>query len=190
MNARLNFSSRYHAQQGVVLVVALVMLVLVTLVGLTSIRTITLEERMAANSVDRNLAFQAAETALREGEAVADAQSLNANGPNNAFTGPAQTAACATTHCVNGMCNLPHPSCRDAWELLPNPIDWAPALTVHTALAGNDPRYLVEFLGNTFPCDPGNAASPSNCKRYRITARAQPGEGRALVMLQSIYAAE
>ena len=41
-----------------------------TLLGLTGVRTIVQEEKMAAATQDRNLAFQAAEAALREGEAA------------------------------------------------------------------------------------------------------------------------
>jgi len=74
--------ARAHPERGVVLLVALVMLLLVTVLGLTSARMLTMEERMAANSFDRNLAFQAAETALREGEALAELQLLAASGPN------------------------------------------------------------------------------------------------------------
>jgi len=177
-------------ERGIVLVVALVMLVLITIIGMTSIRTLTLEERMASNTYDRNLAFQAAETALREGEALANTQSLNINGPNGAFPGAIQTTACATTHCANGLCNLPNPVCGEVWLSLTGANDWRNATTPNTALAGNNPQYIVEYLGNTFPCNPQDITSIANCKRYRITARAEPGDGRAMVMLQSLFAAE
>ena len=74
-------SAPVHPERGVVLLVALVMLLLVTVLGLASVRMLTLEERMAANSFDRNLAFQAAETALREGEALAQWQLQTASSP-------------------------------------------------------------------------------------------------------------
>lgn len=60
-------------QRGLVLVVSLIFLLLMTLVGITSIRTSTLEEKMAGNTRDQNLAFMAAETALREAETALEA---------------------------------------------------------------------------------------------------------------------
>jgi type IV pilus assembly protein PilX len=53
------------AQQGVVLIVALVMLVLITMISISAVRSSTMEERMAGGARDRNKAFQAAEYALR-----------------------------------------------------------------------------------------------------------------------------
>ena len=55
-------------QRGAVLIISLIMLLVLTLIGVTSMRTTTLEEKMAGNLRDKNLAFQAAETALRDGE--------------------------------------------------------------------------------------------------------------------------
>jgi len=55
-------------QSGSALVIALVFLLLMTLIGVTAMQTTTLQERMAGNERDRNLAFQAAEAALREAE--------------------------------------------------------------------------------------------------------------------------
>jgi type IV pilus assembly protein PilX len=58
----------YYRQHGAVLVVGLLIMILMTLIGATAMRTTTLEEKMAGNMHDRNLSFQAAETALREVE--------------------------------------------------------------------------------------------------------------------------
>jgi type IV pilus assembly protein PilX len=52
------------------------------------------------------------------------------------------------------------------------------------------PQYFIEYLSNTFPCSDGGASDPKNCKHYRITARSNPGTGRASVMLQSVYRTE
>ncbi|PJI46436.1 MAG: pilus assembly protein PilX [Pseudomonas sp.] len=62
---------RGQAERGAVLLVSLVMLVLLTLIGLAGMRMVQLEERMAGNLRDRQMAFQAAEAALRAGEATA-----------------------------------------------------------------------------------------------------------------------
>ncbi|XXF08206.1 pilus assembly protein PilX [Pseudomonas sp. D2-3] len=59
-----------NSQQGAILIVALIMLLLVTIIGLASIRGTSLQERMAGNLRDQELALQAAEAALRKGEAA------------------------------------------------------------------------------------------------------------------------
>ncbi len=192
---------RAQPERGVVLLVALVMLLLVTVLGLTSARMLTMEERMAANSFDRNLAFQAAETALREGEALAEVQSLAASGPHAGF--PAQATDCRINlnACTHGLCSTPSPPSPDCnaarWED-PTFAAWqdlgAGAAGAVSPLATGAPQFFVEYLGSTFPCDPQNPTPlSSSCVRYRITARshdpaAPAAQGRANVVLQSIYA--
>lgn len=55
-------------EQGTVLVVALVILLVITLLSIGNMRSSVLEEKMAGNTNDRNVAFQAGESALREAE--------------------------------------------------------------------------------------------------------------------------
>ena len=57
-------------QQGAVLIIGLIMMLLLTVIGLASVRGTDLQERMAGNMRDRNLAFQSAEAGLRAGELV------------------------------------------------------------------------------------------------------------------------
>ena len=69
-------------QRGVVLVVALLMLLVLTLIGLAATRSTALEERMTANQNDHEVAFEAAEAALRYGESqlsAATAPSFSSN---------------------------------------------------------------------------------------------------------------
>ena len=55
-------------QHGAVLIVSLIMLLIVTLIAVSSMQGTVMEEKMAGNTRDRNLAFQTAESALREAE--------------------------------------------------------------------------------------------------------------------------
>lgn len=55
-------------QRGAVLVIALIMLLILTLIGIAGLRDTQLQERMAGGAQDRELALQAAESALREAE--------------------------------------------------------------------------------------------------------------------------
>lgn len=75
-NAMRKLNMKPHSarrqQKGVVLIMSLVILVLITLVGLSTIRTTTMEEKMAGNSRDRDKAFQAAEAAVQACLAMLD----------------------------------------------------------------------------------------------------------------------
>ncbi|MEN9865364.1 MAG: hypothetical protein RL748_954, partial [Pseudomonadota bacterium] len=56
---------RLSAQSGLVLPLVLIFLVIMMLLGTAVIRNVSLEEKMAGNMRNRNLAFQSAEHALR-----------------------------------------------------------------------------------------------------------------------------
>jgi type IV pilus assembly protein PilX len=118
-----------NQQQGVVLVLALVILVLVTLVGLSTIRTTTMEERMAGNSRDRDKAFQAAEAAVQHCLGLVDAGAYTA-------TTLTPTAAGVT------------PRWEDAanWTTA-SPNSLAVALSDPAAKLAQEPRCMVETLG-------------------------------------------
>lgn len=78
MNRTIHLPAR---QRGASLVVVLILLLIMTLLGLAVLRGTLLEERMSANMYDRSLAFQQAESALREAEdQVRNAVLANGNG--------------------------------------------------------------------------------------------------------------
>jgi type IV pilus assembly protein PilX len=58
-----------HHQQGAALAVSLFMLLILTLIGVSGMRGTILQERMASNTRDRSISFQAAESAVRDAEA-------------------------------------------------------------------------------------------------------------------------
>lgn len=82
--------SNRNAQNGVVLVTGLIFLVVLTILGITAMQMSTFEEKMAGNSRDGNLAFQAAEAALRDAEKDILCTSYGAN-------------LCSRTYAINGM---------------------------------------------------------------------------------------
>ncbi len=57
-----------QSQRGITLIICMIVLLVLTFMGLASIQDTTLEERMAGNLRNSNLAFQAAESALRNAE--------------------------------------------------------------------------------------------------------------------------
>lgn len=192
-----------HRQTGATLVVALVMLLVVTMIGVTSMRSATLEERMSGNFRDYQLAFEAAELALREAERTV------ANLP------PFNPGSFSST-CAGGMCftgdydpNDPNSACRFDGD---EDIVWSDTSTDYnvwasdntpkkymeaTKLADNvsqEPRYIIEFR-----CHSPTAPNPSTVayvdsgwkaewgETYRITAIGYGGSVNARVMLQSTY---
>ena len=75
MNAIPSRRRPSRRERGVVLVISLLMLLVLTLIGVAATRSTTLEERMTANQRDAEVAFQAAEAGLRNGESVLQAAS-------------------------------------------------------------------------------------------------------------------
>jgi len=159
------------AVRGASLVVVLILLLVMTLLGLAVLRSTLLEERMTANMLDRSLSFQAAESALREGEALAQ-------------TSPVVPGA----GCSAGVCATPNAALTDRW-LDSGFTGWVPG----TANLGPLPApatYFIEFMGPapTWPgCDRA-IPIPDLClaPRFRITARSTAAD-RAEVLLQTNF---
>lgn len=165
-----------NTQQGATLFVVLILLLVMTLLALASIRGTLLEERMSSNQYDRSLSFQAAEAALRAGEAVASDRPKPAAG------------------CTAGLCGKPNPAAAPVWE---SAAVWGGAMKTTVDLGDKTatPEYIVELLADDIPpkgaCTTSGDLSEGSCTgneaRYRITARSMAAD-RAYVMLQSIYA--
>ena len=58
-------SSTFNKQRGAVLVISLILLMLLTILAITASSTASLQERMAGNAQEANIAFQAAESGLK-----------------------------------------------------------------------------------------------------------------------------
>lgn len=172
---RIDFpATRGGRQRGAALIIALILLVIMTLLGLSSMRTVTLEEKMSGQTYDRSVSFQATEAALREAEAW-----VATNRPT-----PAAGSGCS----ASGICGKQTSGSTDQW--LDASTTWAEASEVASSAISVTPQYIIEYLGNNFPCQPNDPSTNNDCKRYRITARSNAGDDRANVMLQSIYATE
>ena len=66
-------NAQYSSQSGMVLVTSLVILMILTMLGLSSVQGTSIQELIARNQRDSNLAFNAAETAIIEAEALLNA---------------------------------------------------------------------------------------------------------------------
>ena len=59
-------------QSGSVLIISLIVMLVLTILGVSGMKSAVLEEKMAGNVRDKQLAFQAAEATLREAEKYID----------------------------------------------------------------------------------------------------------------------
>lgn len=176
-------------QGGVALFVALIMLLIVTVLGLASMRTTTLQERMSANMVDRSLAFQRAEAALRAAEAaITDTWRIADLGGTDCSPGSAVICPLVPSNTFSGT--------DSTWISVPA------AHEVNATLSEGTAQYHIDFLGtgpaessygvqdNADYANYGNVYAPDNVAYYRVTTRnAAPADsaGRAAVVLQSTY---
>jgi type IV pilus assembly protein PilX len=173
------YSARLHSRQcGVALITSLILLVVMTLLGLAAIRGVTQEERMAGHSYSRSLGFQSSESALRTVEELVEVNK------------PTQVAGAGCSVVSNVMTCEPPGSGTARW-LDSAFTSWTALTAVGSGTLAVTPEYFVEYLGDTFPCDPADLINNQTCKRYRITARSSDGaSGKTSVMLQSMYATD
>ena len=119
----------------------------------------------------------------------------NQGGLNGSYSAAACTADAMTdpSPCTNGLCSQPTPSCTPRWENS-DFSGWAEVSATSesdaTLAAGTVQQYIIEYLGNTFVCDPTAVNDPRNCAQYRVTVRTRPGNERALVQLQTYLASQ
>jgi type IV pilus assembly protein PilX len=153
------------------------MLLLMTLIGTVGMQTTSLEEKMAGNMRNRNLAFQAAESALTAGESY-----LN----TTAF------AALPSFNCTKGFYPKSGTGCAAAqpvWDT----INWenANASVLYVGNLANveaNPRYIIEYMGIRDANLNGSTTDGGVDQHvYRVTARATGGSSETVVILQSIY---
>ena len=130
--------------RGSALVVSLLILLVMTIVGITAMGSTTLEERMANNNRQRQLAFQSAEAALRDAETWL-ANNVTSIASLSQFDGT--TVGLYTLRPpVVGMTTVPLTS-FDIYK----DGDWLAAgkSVQSVSLATNQirPRYIIEYMG-------------------------------------------
>lgn len=165
-------------QKGVVLFVSLILLLILSLIGVTAARMQTVEERMARNENNHQLASQAAEAALRGAE-------------GGLLSGIYSNFAANT----NGLYDLA-PSAGSVvptldWTLASSSIAYAgPALTAVNL--AQPPEFVVENLPPV--AIPGDsisevqyAAPTPPVAVYRVTAFGVGGDSTSTATIQSIF---
>ncbi len=202
-------------QRGVTLIIALIFLLLITLGGISMMQEAKTQQVIVNTFEEKEVSFQAAETALRTVEGIVEATAFTTADFLNGCAG----VNCFSNNCANGLCstvtylnaaNVQHCTTNGTrvWE---NPAQWAnavtlPAITVTRSTGGDsvvfNPRYLIEFR-----CYVPNVASPTPAtiplnnlvnsewsEYYRITVRVDGSDNAAgaslrdaPVVLQSTY---
>jgi len=161
-------------QNGSALIVSLSILLILTILGVSAMRTTSLEEKMAGNSRDSQVAFEAAEAALRAAEMHIDSNNTSAYN---------DTGATGYFTSINA----------EAWD---TEASWNNAVsssydTYQVALA---PRYIIQLIdsgltvGNTPEVGAGyGGPSLKGIDVFQITARGSGISPNSRAMLQTYY---
>jgi type IV pilus assembly protein PilX len=162
-------------QRGAVLVIAMLLLMVLTIIGVTVMQMSRMQERMAGNARDVNLAFQAAEGVLRGAESYLRAQTVRpltcSAGPCLVWVEDSVTGAIANQNyswwAANGQ----------TYGL--DPI----------AGVSETPVAVIEELG--FVRTDGGVVMgqdpPDGRDFYQVTSRSTGGSGQADIVLQSTF---
>ena len=175
--------------KGSILLVSLVLLLVMTVAGLTGVKMATLDEKVSGNYQDQQMAFYAAEAALKEAEQFI---------ANNRFTLANFTASCADGFCFSGSDSDDVGSCdpgmAQPWQTgaLWSTDDQHRTTSVSISGISAQAKYIIEFRCYIAKEPSGPLPDPANrrdwAEFFRITALASGGSGDSRVMLQSSYA--
>lgn len=172
-----SFQQTRARQSGFALVTGLVFLVVMTIIVIAALRSSTLEERMAANARNRQVALQAAEAVLREAETV-----INSGiAPFDPFTPSGFKADCTGGYCSK-LADGEEPRWKDTGI-------WDSAGKTFASSASDllgvsaQPRYIIEVEAYPDPSAPGTKC---NAVLYRVTSRGQ-GMDNAAVLVQTMF---
>lgn len=165
-------------QAGAVLIVSLLLLLVMTLIGVTTMSTTSLEEKMAGNMRDKNVALQSAEAALEDGESW-----LALLG-----TIPAENTACGSPPCDVWALNvLPNLSSQTQSWWVSNGREYGVVATKDLSDVTTDPYYIIEaqsFVPDSL--DMGQNP-PTGKSIYRVTAHGTGGSDDSQSILQTTF---
>lgn len=158
-------------ERGAALLISLILLLVMTILGVTSAQTTALQERMAGNTRDREIAFQAAEAALRDGEGWLEGRAI-----------PPQSGDAVYVH------DQANPSSDPVWEQ----VDWSDEsvlATLSVSGTSDEARYIIERMdalqSSSGVTVPGTVQKIKHI--YRVTAMGIGVSPDARVMLQTTY---
>jgi type IV pilus assembly protein PilX len=205
----MRYAINPRAQRGAILIISLMFLVVLTMLALTTMGGITLEERMSGQYRDLNMAFQAAESGLRDAErdiwgagtATATPRAPTISG-RTGFGDLSDTANGTCTNNTNttygwGLCFAPavgpHPPFLN--------VDLGPTSTIAVPYGkytgatplqyvSTQPRYIIEAIWKDISPTPTlQSLSPVSgiTTYYRITSQGFGVNPNTRVTLQEMY---
>jgi type IV pilus assembly protein PilX len=180
-------------QSGVALIISLVVLLLLTMITVTALQVTSLEQKMAGNMQEQNVAFQAAESALREAEGLIaiDDPTIDWDGdgtpdpnpfrPLRLSNGPFQNTSDPV--CADGLCGTTSPlQSADIAAAYDAGYTRTATTGIDNELIDAEPEYIIELLFT----EPSTDASRIYAT-FRVTALAWGGDPNSQVELQSTY---
>lgn len=172
-----------HKQQGAILVISLLLLLILTVLGLAVMRMTRMQERMAGNTRDLNLALQGAEAGLRDGEArILAFGTVKPNALSTADCSVAPLTVCQRTALPIDIAE------RTFTWWNPNSVKFGTAGTHDLTELREDPRYTIEEVGIKPQGDLGIGHEPPQDNYvYQITARSTGASGQTNTVLQSTF---
>jgi type IV pilus assembly protein PilX len=166
-------SFRGQRQKGAALIISLLILLVMTVLGVAAMGTTTLQERMANNNRQQQVAFQAAEAALRTAENWLATNITNIASLTTNFNSAAPVDGLYAERApVTGVATYPRPGSFSIYD----DSDWQAtgnAVTVTTVTTvTNKPRYIIEYVGRVGPPPTDYSGKKPDTRQYgfRITA--------------------
>lgn len=196
LQSRPRFSAGSHSEQGFALVFGLLLLVVMSLIGLTMMSTNRLETTLSGGERETGIAFQAAEAALRDAEAVIDA-TLAVDDPN-AFPPGSQANTAPIGHIAEDQTEPADMFDSASW-LATNSREFTDGVAAdYPELAANvQPRFIIKHVGEvTDPASKltefvirvyGEGSEVPSVDIFRTTARGTSRDGSAITILQSYW---
>ncbi len=179
-------------QRGVALIMALIFLVVLTILGVSVFGTTTAEQKMARNFSDNNIAFAAADAALRAAEIRITGYYTNPATPVSPFDFDGT--------CTNGLCDST--VAQPVYQTYP--MAAAPSVAIGTNETGctatgssatctptiatsvaQQPDYLIEQISWAPPGE--STTGPTSKPAYRITGSGFGRSATSQVLLQEIF---
>jgi type IV pilus assembly protein PilX len=174
------------AQTGFVLIVALVLLLVLTLLGLAATQSTSLEERMAGNARNHDLAFQAAEAALTAGINCVTTNSPLCDKFSSLSTGGAGAYQFIPGSTVT-LWTQP-----GFWTNPANTLSYGTYPGSSLPQVATQPQFIIEQLppvaapGGSLGTAQFGGGGPG-IMRWRITSQGTGGDKSSVVMLQAVY---
>jgi type IV pilus assembly protein PilX len=179
MNSLHSFELTVGRQHGAALVVSLLLLLVLTILALGASQTTRLEERMAGNMRDIDMAFQGSEAGLR------DAEKYIATNPTLPTCLDSTSASCyvlAQGHFA--AIDLGHQD-KDWWRANAKPFGEDTAQQVLGVV--EEPRYVIEeFQTVTFSLTVGHGAPPGKTY-YKSTAWSPGATPTSHAVVESVF---